>query len=157
METVSAASPAPPAPTRLGRLRGAGQPLFVAGMAAAACTYVALVDPNTGPGILPPCPLKALTGLDCPGCGMTRAVHALTRGDLARALDHNLLLVVLLPLLAYAFVRWTAERLGRRPPAGRGSLGGPWLPITAGVVLVGFGVLRNLPFAPLAWLASGAS
>ncbi|MGI4749476.1 MAG: DUF2752 domain-containing protein [Janthinobacterium lividum] len=28
-----------------------------------------------------PCPFKALTGLDCPGCGFQRSVLALFKGD----------------------------------------------------------------------------
>lgn len=31
------------------------------------------------------CPVAALTGTPCPGCGMTRAVVALARGDLSAA------------------------------------------------------------------------
>jgi len=32
-----------------------------------------------------PCPFIALTGLPCPGCGMTRAMDALLHGDWSRA------------------------------------------------------------------------
>src|SRR5262245_31252568 len=35
--------------------------------------------------LLPPCPFHLLTGLECPGCGMTRAFAALFTGDLASA------------------------------------------------------------------------
>ncbi len=35
------------------------------------------------------CPFKAITGIPCPGCGMTHAVLDLTRGDPAGALRHN--------------------------------------------------------------------
>lgn len=42
------------------------------------------------PGIqLPVCVFKTLTGLPCPSCGVTRAVIALSRGDVGRALFLN--------------------------------------------------------------------
>ena len=34
------------------------------------------------------CPAKALTGMDCPGCGAQRALADLLRGDLAAAWGH---------------------------------------------------------------------
>jgi Protein of unknown function (DUF2752) len=43
---------------------------------------------------LPLCALKVLTGLPCPTCGLTRAVLAVTRGDLAAALFFNPLALV---------------------------------------------------------------
>ena len=37
----------------------------------------------------PVCPFHALTGVPCPGCGSTRAVLALFRGDVAAAFGFN--------------------------------------------------------------------
>jgi hypothetical protein len=48
-------------------------------------------------GHLPGCPAKALTGMDCPGCGLQRSFVALLRGDLEGAWE---LYPPLLPLLA---------------------------------------------------------
>lgn len=118
------------------------------GLAGAAATVtVALVDPNQ-PGHYPTCPFLALTGMWCPGCGTLRAVHALTRGDLATAIDLNVLTVVLLPLLVLGWVAWVRYRLGLRPRM-------PDLPSWSGpaiaVVVPVFWVVRNLPFgSPLA-------
>src|SRR5436190_6689321 len=41
---------------------------------------------------LPLCPLYAMTGLACPGCGLTRGFHALFHGDILTALDYNAML-----------------------------------------------------------------
>jgi hypothetical protein len=46
------------------------------------------------------CPFRALTGLPCPGCGMTRAFCALGHGDLLRAIHFN----ALSPLLYLSFI-----------------------------------------------------
>jgi len=42
------------------------------------------------------CPFRRLTGLPCPGCGMTRAFWALSGGRLREALTFNPFSVVLL-------------------------------------------------------------
>jgi hypothetical protein len=35
------------------------------------------------------CPFKVLTGIPCPGCGMTRAMLSMAKGDLNRAFMYN--------------------------------------------------------------------
>lgn len=102
-------------------------------------------DP-TKSNLFPVCPLYTITGLACPGCGLTRGFHALFHGDVVTALDYN----ALIPLFALAFVFlvvsliWIAAR-------GRGlvklSASPPFLVATL-VLLLAFGVLRNLPFYP---------
>lgn len=108
-------------------------------------------DPAAPGSPWPPCPLHALTGWLCPGCGSTRALHALLHGDLARALAMNpllLLALALLPLLATRSDRW-------RRPLARG-LHAALVDARAWAVLViGYAVLRNLPLPALAWLAPG--
>lgn len=37
------------------------------------------------------CPFKTFTGMDCPGCGLTRAFCALAKGEFHRALQFHLL------------------------------------------------------------------
>ncbi|MEJ2108905.1 MAG: DUF2752 domain-containing protein [Acidobacteriota bacterium] len=36
-----------------------------------------------------PCPIHYVTGIECPGCGMTRASIALARGEIGSALHFN--------------------------------------------------------------------
>lgn len=46
-----------------------------------------------------PCPFHAITGLQCPGCGVTRMCLALLRLDVSGAWKANPALLLLLPLL----------------------------------------------------------
>jgi len=98
-----------------------------------------LFNPLTS-GIFPPCPFHYLTGMHCPGCGSLRAVHKILHGDLAGALAMNPLLVLSLPLLPVAVFRrsWLYLR---------------WLPLTFLLIILLFGVLRNIPLWPFMLLA----
>src|SRR5882757_2270663 len=61
-------------------------------------------NPSTH-GFYPVCMFHSLTGLNCPGCGATRALYALLHGSLRLALKDNALFVVLLAALAV----WSAR------------------------------------------------
>ncbi|MGE0732612.1 MAG: DUF2752 domain-containing protein [Acidimicrobiia bacterium] len=45
------------------------------------------------------CPFRTLTGHDCPGCGSTRAIAALAKGDIADAVNYNALAVTAMVVL----------------------------------------------------------
>jgi hypothetical protein len=79
----------------------------------------------------PGCPVREWTGLKCPGCGSGRAMAALLRGDPRGAIYWNAMLLPLVAILAMSgfYQAWTW----------RG-----WLGLAAGIL--GFGVVRNLPF-----------
>ena len=53
-----------------------------------ALIVVYAVDPAQHALTLP-CPYKTLTGWACPGCGLTRALHALLHGNLRLAFSFN--------------------------------------------------------------------
>lgn len=115
-------------------------PAVVAGAAAAGVVLVLWRDPHVG-GSLGFCPILALTGYACPGCGALRATDDLAHGRLAEAWSHNPLWVVAVPVLVLLWGRWVA-RSRRGMPLGRLR---PVVPVVLFVVLVLFGVLRNLP------------
>ncbi|REK12294.1 MAG: DUF2752 domain-containing protein [Actinobacteria bacterium] len=72
---------------------------------------LSMVTPDAdGPTI---CPFANVTGIACPGCGMTRAAGFLMRGDLAAALTYHPL-VVLMALQAIAGWAWFVLRRGNR-------------------------------------------
>ena len=116
-------------------------------VACVALAVVSVVDPSERT-LTPPCPLQALTGLDCPLCGATRATHELVRGDLATALDLNALYVLALPAVLVVGLLWLVR--GRLPDVLRWTAT-PWVLLSVGVA---FAVARNLPIEPLAVLGS---
>mgnify|MGYP005859072635 len=70
------------------------------GLALAALALIPQEAVATGPQV---CVFKRLLGMECFGCGMTRAISAALHGDVAAALASNRLVAAALPLLA-AFV-----------------------------------------------------
>jgi hypothetical protein len=125
-------------------------PIAAAGLLAAGCAVVGIVDPGRGPTT---CPFKIATGLDCPGCGGTRAAHDLVRGNLVGALDHNVLAVLAFPLILWGLYRWLTGALGG-PRLRTFSPSARWTAVAV-VVLLTFWVVRNLSYAPFEWLYSG--
>jgi len=111
----------------------------------AASAYLFMFEP-TNTALMPQCPLHALTGLHCPGCGTLRALHALLHGDVARAFSFNPLMMLALPVLIPAMVLSMLRR----------SIGGSLRPRTIHAIwitLMLYGVLRNLPWWPFTLLA----
>ncbi len=134
----------------ISRARRLRTPLLAGAVTGLATLYVASVNPSN-PGHYPPCPLKLMTGLDCPACGGLRTVYSLSHGDLATAIDHNLLAVIVLPVLVVwwgliVYRRWTGrDRVVTAATARRNR----WIVIAAIGVTVIFSVARNLPMFPL--------
>lgn len=125
-------------------------PVAILGCIAAAIGYTLFTDPTrSAPDAAPTCLLKLTTGLDCPGCGGTRAFWYVLNGDLPAAARHHLLFVFVLPFLLYLYVAWAIAQTTRwRPPQLRFS------PRAIGLFLgawMAFSVLRNLPWAPFDW------
>ncbi|MFB9234392.1 DUF2752 domain-containing protein [Plantactinospora siamensis] len=122
-------------------------PLAALGCMGAAAAYTLLSHPTSSPpDAAPTCLLKLTTGLDCPGCGGTRAMWYLLHGDVPAAARHHLLWVFVLPFLLYLYLTWALERsFGWRLPKLRISAR------TLGLMLIVwavFSVVRNLPWAP---------
>ena len=123
-------------------------PLATAGVALGGLALVYSVNPNTTH--IPLCPLHAMTGLNCPLCGATRATYALLHGQLVTALHDNAFYLAAIPLLLFAWFRWYA---GAREGVPRSGLSRSVL-VTVIVVGLVFGVVRNLPLG--AWLSPPA-
>ncbi|MFQ6394623.1 DUF2752 domain-containing protein [Nocardia sp. KC 131] len=150
METTHVADPAAhPEPEGANRSgwRALGVPLLVAGVGIGAAVLLHFRDPHSE-GSYGICPVYALTGYYCPGCGGLRAMHNLTDGHLIDSLHSNVLAVPL--VLAFVLLvgdwsvrAWRGQRM-RMPRISRTTM---W------VVFALFGaysVLRNTPWG--SWL-----
>lgn len=89
-----------------------------------------------------PCVFRLITGLKCPGCGVTHMALCLLQGDLSGAFYENPAVLMLLPAgmilairLTYRYLRTGSKKLTK------------WenrMIIGMIVLLIGFGIARNL-------------
>ena len=82
-----------------------------------------------------PCLFRSLTGLRCPGCGMQRAIHLLLHGRVADSF-------LMCPILFFIPVVMLAMKCF---PKATGQL---WFGATVAVLVLCYGVLRNLSIVP---------
>jgi len=101
-----------------------------------------------GTGIVSiPCWFHALTGVDCPFCGGSRALGALLHGDLAGALRFNAFAVLLLlPAAVAGLVLLARIELGRPIPSWRTRRAGL---IALGIAALVWWLVRDLAFPQL--------
>ncbi|MGB7202066.1 MAG: DUF2752 domain-containing protein [Pyrinomonadaceae bacterium] len=127
--------------TKIQRISSAGAVVTMT-VGSAAVWYF---DPAKA-NFFPVCPLLALTGLACPGCGLTRGFHAVFHGDIIPALDFNLLVPVWAFIFGYVWIS-----LLLRAVRGKGLpmwMTRPQFLWAFMIVLITFGVLRNIPLWP---------
>jgi hypothetical protein len=115
------------------------------GLMISAAIYLFSFEPGKT-GFFPSCPFRFLTGLQCPGCGITRALHNLLHGHLTTAFTLNPLFVIALPFLIFALLRYTSFAFQKKAPRGNA------LPANViyfiFVVVLSFWIFRNTPFYP---------
>lgn len=84
------------------------------------------------------CPLRSLTGIPCPTCGMTRAFVAIAQGDVAQALNYHAFSPIVMAGFAIASVHWLRElRRNTRLALPSGSLTSGWLLLAAAMLYYG--------------------
>ena len=95
----------------------------------------------------PPCIFKKLTGFDCAGCGSARACYQLLHGNIKSAIDNNILLILMLPVIFVGLINFFLGKMKSvwdklsRPK------------IFLAVILL-FWVVRNIPVYPFTLLHS---
>lgn len=94
-------------------------------------------------GIMPQCLFKWATGWSCPGCGSQRALQALLHGDIARAVESNLLIPFAIAYLALLGTAWlyhdrpAMQRLHTR-------LTSPLVLAIIAAIITAWAIIRNL-------------
>jgi hypothetical protein len=99
----------------------------------------------------PVCVFHRVTGLQCPGCGASRAMYSLLHGHLLAALHFNPLFVLALPFLAVSAGRWLLRELAGKPPLPIG-VRAFWIKLLVATIIV-FTMARNIPVAPFTYLS----
>ena len=113
--------------------------IMLAAVFAAGVIYYLI----TQAGFSIPCYIHKITGLYCPGCGVTRMCIKLIHLDLYGAFRSNPVVLAIAPILAvllfkqqYCVIRYGKAKQGKPTMA---------IEVILIIVLIAFGILRNIP------------
>lgn len=112
----------------------------VAAIVVAAAVWA--FDPMQAPW-MPKCMIHELTGLSCPGCGFTRALHSLLHGHPLEAVRYNLFLLLAIPYILALVGLQTVPALRGNTRLVR-ALTGPAAIYTYLILLCCWGIVRNV-------------
>jgi len=85
-----------------------------------------------------PCIFHKVTGLYCPGCGITRAIRCIFKGNIQESIRNNLLLYTVIPLLCISNIIY---RLTKRKYKKTYNT----ILILLLICALSYGILRNIP------------
>lgn len=114
--------------------------LIIAGLA-----YLFFFEPGKS-GFFPGCPFRLLTGFTCPGCGTTRALHQILHGHFDTAFTLNPLLLLAIPFLLLALIRYSVIVLRGGVPRPN-ALPAPYI-YAIFFIILSFWIFRNTPYYP---------
>lgn len=81
--------------------------------AAGMMIWLATVDPARLESGRRVCLFQNITGHECPGCGTTRAISALLHGHPGKAVQYNVFVIIVFPLLALVGIKSSIKSLSR--------------------------------------------
>jgi len=122
-----------------------------AGLLGGGALYLLTNFAPTDHDFYPKCVSYQITSIHCPGCGTTRALHALLNLRVEQAFAYNAVGVSLLPVGFFLLLRHLWHRAWGTTP---GRLPGfVWGPKIIAIVFISFWILRNIPVYPFELLA----
>ncbi|MBT8254618.1 MAG: DUF2752 domain-containing protein [Bacteroidia bacterium] len=125
--------------------------IALAGISVLAALLLYLtIDPSKS-ALFPKCPFLMFTGFYCPGCGSQRAIHHLLNGEIISGLQYNLLIVLLIAVLSYIFIRQGMQLVFKFQS--KNILHYPVITQSVLIVVILFWILRNITVYPFSLLA----
>ena len=119
--------------------------LAIWSLLVAGAAYLFTFEPGRS-GFFPICVFRYLTGFTCPGCGITRALHQVLHGHFLEAFTLNPLLLLAIPVLLFALLRYTVIVLRGGVP--RSNVLPASYTYALIFVVLSFWIFRNTPFYP---------
>jgi hypothetical protein len=98
---------------------------------------------------MPRCPFYFLTGMYCPGCGSTRAIHYCLNGNISESVRHHPLLLPFFVVIIFLYIKRGYELFSGKIISFRFEL------LMSKIILfifIIFFVVRNIPIDYWAWL-----
>ncbi len=89
-----------------------------------------------------PCPIYSITGLHCPGCGVTRMIYSIFKLDFYQAFRYNPLLFITMPFFLFFIINDIYSKIKNKESLYKKVPEFIWIIVIA--IFMIFGILRNI-------------